>query len=68
VNGIAPSSNSEKVAAPADVLLYFTECKNIVLTNNSVIAPGPNLRMLVETGHAVEGSKGLQSGIDLAKP
>jgi hypothetical protein len=63
-----PTSISEHLTAPTDVLLYFTECKNIVLSNNSVIAPGPNLRRLVETGVAVEGAKGLRDGINLARP
>jgi Right handed beta helix region len=62
------ASISEHLTAPTDVLLYFTECKNIVLSNNSVIAPGANLRRLVETEGAVEGAKGLHGGIDLESP
>jgi hypothetical protein len=54
----------DRTHVPTDVLFYFTECKNIVLSGNSVLKPGPHLRQLVETNGAVE-AKGLHDGISL---
>jgi hypothetical protein len=46
------------------VLLYFKECKHVVLSGNSVVEPGPHLRQLVETDGAVDAI-GLDDGIRL---
>jgi Right handed beta helix region len=58
----AVTASQRKGAIPVDVLCYFSECRNISLSQNSVRKPGPGLKQLVGTSGVVE-IKGLPGGL-----